>query len=393
MTTLTCPCGRRLNVRGMPPGKEGRCPGCGASVRVPDRAATAPAVVVEDEWNWEGTYDVATAPQAEAAATAPRPDFGWGAAYDLGESPPAPAAAGPSAAPTGASFDGSDGPPPPVATKSARPAPAEREPAAPEPWFPPALLFPARGMEGTVMVGSIGVAFWVMGTLVPEYCLALMADAERIGTPTMGHLVTLVTSIPVLLLAPAVVTYWLQYLARVLVSGAEGERNPPRPPDRDLDGLLTGMGSWLAWGVLGLGGGLVPVAAAYRLGLRDPAWLATLGLLGWPYALMALPLSFLHDEDLAARPWRVAGTFFRVGPSFLALALVEAGVFALGGAALYLDLRLREGYFWAYVPLALPCWWLLAALMAAAMHTLGAYFHPRRKQLRWRRPKAWWNNP
>src|SRR3954453_3353999 len=88
VTILVCPCGRRLRAAGVVPGKSGRCPGCGRTLRMPGGAtapppgamsdddvgemlrqgpevapaepATAPAVE-EDEWNWQGTYDLGPA--------------------------------------------------------------------------------------------------------------------------------------------------------------------------------------------------------------------------------------------------------------------------------------------------------------------------------------------
>ena len=37
---LICECGMRLKVAGAAPGKEGRCPNCGATLRVPDRTVS-----------------------------------------------------------------------------------------------------------------------------------------------------------------------------------------------------------------------------------------------------------------------------------------------------------------------------------------------------------------
>ncbi len=378
MTTLTCSCGSRLNVKGMPPGKSGVCPSCGGPVRVPGPPASA-RVVVEDEWNWEGTYGLETAP-VEVAAPVEERDWGWEGAYDLTEAPARPALQPP------ADLESSPG-----LTRAGAAPVKPREVPPPEPWFPPRLLFPARGLEGVIMVGSLGVAFWVMGTVVPEYSLALVADAAKSAASTMGHLIALVTSLPFLLLGPVVVAYWFQYLARVLISGAEGERNPPRPPDRDADGLLNGLASWAAWGVLGLGGGLVPVAVGYAAGLRDPVSLGALALLGLPYALMALLLTFLHDEDLAARPWKVCGALARVGPSFIVVTLVVGGLLGSVGVAGWLAFRLRETHYPAYFAAGLGSWLLLVWMTLVAMQTLGAYYYARKGRLRWRRPEAWWN--
>jgi len=365
MTTLICPCGSRLNVQGMPPGKSGRCPSCGGPVRVP--GSPIPAPVIDDEWNWEGTYGIEETPTPEEPAPSRQPES------------------------TGEGDDLLDEPPPPRAAKTPAIPTERREPPEPEPWFPPPLLMPLRRMEGLVMVVALGAAGWVMGTLVPEYCLALIADGEKLGTPTMGYLVMLVTAMPVLFLSPLVLLYWLQYLARVLINAAEGERTPPRPPDRNADGLLSGLIPWFAWLVLGLGVGLLPLGLGFNAGVRASTPSLGLVLLGLPYALMALLLSFLHDEDLAARPWKVLASLARVGPSFLILSLVTAGTLGAGAAAFLVVLKIREEHFWIYVIASFPCWLLLIWLTIVATHTLGSYYFARRDRLRWRRPPAWWN--
>ena len=196
ITTLTCPCGSRLNVKGMRPGKTGLCPSCGESLRVPGPAVPV-APVVEDEWNWQGTYGLETAPPEEAAPVAER-DWGWEGAYDLTEAPAAPV-------PQLSVVEEPAPGPTPVRVGATPPRP--REVLPPEPWFPPRLQFPARGLEGGIMVGSLGVAFWVMGTVVPEYSLALVDDAAKSAASTMGHLVALVTALPFLLVGPVVVAY------------------------------------------------------------------------------------------------------------------------------------------------------------------------------------------
>ena len=371
MTTLTCACGSRLKVGGVPPGRAGRCPTCGGPVRVPPESSPTPAPTPpgDDEWNWEGTYGIEAEPAAPVApAVVAERDYGWEAPFDIIDVPP----------------------PPPVAPRPAPVAVERREPTASESWFPPPLSFPARGVEGLVMVAALGGAAWVIGTLLPEYCLGVLADAAKLGASPMGYLVLLITATPALLLSPFVGLYWFQYLARVVVAAAAGERTPPRPPDRDLDGLLAGVGSWAAWAVLGAGPGLVPVAAGYAAGVRAPGWLLALGLAGLPYALMAFLLSFLHDEDLAARPGRVLAALARVGPSFLGLSLVVAGLAAAVGGSFAGLLILRDGHFWVYIGASLPGWLSLAWASIVAPQALGAYYYARRDRLRWRRPRAWW---
>ena len=379
MTTLICPCGSRLNIRGMQPGKAGRCPSCGGPIRVPGPLAPVPAPaavpVVEDEWNWEGSYGIEETPPPEAAPPPPEsasePAWSGAGAYHLNEL--------------------NDLPPPPRVEKiSARPI-ERREPRDAEPWFPPPLLMPARGMEGVVLVVALGGAFWVAGTLVPEYCLGVLADAEKMSATPMGYLVMLITATPLILLSPLVGLYWFQYLGRILINAAEGERTPPRPPDRNADGLFTGLAGWLGWLGLGLGVGSIPVAVGSAAGVRDPILSVALGLIGLPYALMALLLTFLHDEDLAARPWRVVRALGRVGPSFLIVSLVVAGLLGSVGVAFWALLKLRDIHFWVYVLLGFPCWCTLIWMTFVAQHTLGAYYSARKHRLRWRRPEAWWN--
>ncbi|WP_435008773.1 hypothetical protein P12x_000035 [Tundrisphaera lichenicola] len=364
MTTVTCRCGRRLRLERIPPGKSGRCPICGESVQVPEVPVAAP--MEEDEWNWEGSYGVA--PQFSQEVVPPQDtEWKWEGVYEV-----------------------TDAPPPPIVVKPPAPPPKEPEPIAPEPWFPPRLLYPGRGVEGVAIASAIGGMLWLMGTLVPEYCIGLMADAEGLGALPMGHLVSIVTAMPVLLLAPLVATYWLQYLGRVLVSSAEGERNPPRPPDRNVDGVLGGMASWVIWVALGLSVGMLPLAMGGLGTAWNPERTIGLGLAGLPYALMALLLTFLHDDDFAASPWRVIGGLLRVGPSFLILSLVVAATLGAGAMAFVGVLRLREGYFSLYIALSLGCWILLVWLTLVAMQTLGSYFYARKDRMKWRRARPWW---
>ncbi len=355
----------------MPPGQSGRCPTCDALIRVPsvgpDALALAPAT--DNEWDWEGTYGVEEpAPQPiEPIEVEPRQGDG----YD--------------------DHERADLPPAGPRSTSQREAARSRPRLSGEPWFPPRFHFPARGMEGLVMVVAVGTVVWVLVSLVPEYCLALIADGVKSGTPSMGYLVSLITATPVMFLSPLVATYWLQYLARVVVGSASGETTPPRPPDRDLDGLLSGLTRWISWSVLGLGVGLIPVWVASSFGVRVPLCLVGIGLVGSPYILMAFLLTFLHDEDLAARPWRVVAALVRVAPSFLVLTLVSAWLVGFAGGAYYLAFQLRAARFGTYLLVTLPCWYLIVWTSVVLMHTLGSYYYASRKQLRWRRPPAWWN--
>ncbi len=208
------------------------------------------------------------------------------------------------------------------------------------------LTYPLRGAECMGVIGLLSPAFWILGIVVPEYCIFMMTETDSMGVPTLGKFMALISFLPVLFLLPFVVLYWLQYLGRVLVSSALGETAPPRSPDRNFEGFFRGLSPWLISLVLGLPPSLAPIAA-YVYKLPSPVefngWIALgFGLLGVPYMSMALMLSFIHDNVLAAMPWTVIGAILRVPVSFMRRCLAVAGVLALGIGALALALVLRR---------------------------------------------------
>ena len=203
------------------------------------------------------------------------------------------------------------------------------------------------------MVTVMGATFWGFTILVPEYCLGVWADASAMGTPSMGMLVILISALPALLLLPLIVIYLLQYLGRVLVSSAMGETVPPRTPDRNFDGLLSGLSPWLIWLIFGGLLGLSPlVLLAYlrdRPMTENPFLIVVCASLGLPYALTSLMLSFLHDRPWAAAPPGVLGTLLRHGFSLLPVLLQVSVILGLGGVAFVLASMLRASHFWVYL--------------------------------------------
>jgi hypothetical protein len=241
------------------------------------------------------------------------------------------------------------------------------------------------------MVASIGAALWLLATLVPEYCLAILADAEMLGTPSMGLLVAVISGLPSAIMTPFVLIYWVQYLARVLVASADGEGRPPRPSDRNFEGLFSGLSPWVLWLGLGLGPGLLPLGAYWAAAGGGDPWIAAgLGLTGLPYVLMALAMGFLHDDALAAKPWAVLGTLARLSPSFVGLSLTIAATLGLAPAAFAGAFALREDHFRLYVLASLACWLLTVWTSIVAMRALGSYFGLRKGLLKWRRKRNRW---
>jgi hypothetical protein len=259
-------------------------------------------------------------------------------------------------------------------------------------WFA-SFLYPLRSAECLSVIAVLSIVFWVFLNLVPEYCLAVMGDANSMGAPTLGKFIALISILPVGFLLPLGLFYWLQYLARVLVCSAMGDTTPPRTPDRNFDGFFSGLSPWFVWLLLGACVGLMPLFI-YRLSRGSGATSRPLDLLlflvGFPYILMALLMSFLHDHALAAKPPRVIGALFRVGSSFLLLCAFALGTVGLAQAAFSLAGLLRPNHFWTYLPACLVCWVAAAWCSIVIMRVLGNYYFPRRELLEWHHERPRW---
>ena len=356
---LSCPCGLRMKARGAIPGRVGRCPKCGRTLTVPDLPAPGAGRI-------EGDAGAGSAPRGYGLNPTSRPAVAAPAAGWAGSKPARRRPVEPSLAPEDAPESG--------------------------PGWRADLLFPLRGAEGVITVAILGLAAWGAATLTPELGLTFVADSARSGATLMGMLVAMIAGLPGMLVGFLAVVYALQYLGRVLVSAAMGESKPPRPPDRNFDGLFEGLAPWPIWLACGASVGLAPLAA--YLGSRgggdsSKVMIVLLAALGLPYAWMALLMTFLDDGGFP-RPVAVVGALVRYRRSFLApcgLALV-LGVVVAG--AFVAVLALREEHFWIYVPLMLACWTLAAWAGVVAMRGLGVFYHRHASSLRWHRQEPWW---
>ncbi len=351
---LSCPCGLRMKAKGATPGRVGRCPKCGRTLTVPG----GPEVEVP-----------AGEPEAEPV---PR---GYGLNPTLH---PAVASMAPKRT---------------AKPRAPKPALVEAPPSVEEPLRGADLGFPLRGAEGVMTVTMLGLAAWGSATLTPELALTFVADASQFGASLMGWLIAMIASMPGALLGFLASIYTLQYLGRVLVSGAMGEPRPPRPPDRNFDGLFEGLAPWVIWlfagALVGLGPAVAYLASGGGHGVGGVAVALALGAVGWPYAAMALVMAFLRDDGFP-RPHQVIGALGRFPGSFLAacgvgVVLVPVVIGAFAGA-----LALRERAFWVYLPLMLPCWTLAIWAAVVAMRALGIFYHRHASTLRWHREAPWW---
>jgi len=357
---LVCDCGLRVRAPGATPGRMGRCPKCGGALRVPDWPFQEEARPKRADDSPETGYLLQ--PPKEASVHEPS------RSRRVDDSPRHVA---------------------PLGGKNALAMADGLLPTLDRPeasWFA-SVLYPLRGAESLGLIAGLSAIFWIFLIVVPEYCLTLMGDADMMGTPTMGKLIALISILPVAFLLPFAILYWLQYLGRVLVASAMGETIPPRSPDRNFDGFFHGLSSWLIWLVLGGLVGLLPVLL-YFLSLNKAAdgnVLLGLGLvlLGLPYMLMALMMTFLHDDAMAAKPWGVMGAMFRLGGSFGLLCLFIASALALGVGAFLIALLLRADHFLVYLVLCLGCVVALVWISIVVMRILGTYYDSHKESLLW----------
>ena len=392
VTFLTCRCGQRVKAPGARPGRTGRCPTCGSLLEVPgEPGADRPEVTVtteratspllqeagENEYDAQSYNDYAIEParcdgiglagkaRRSTSSLSPRRKVAGSRTAKLGEVSHAPMA---------------DGLLPPLRHLEAR--------------VLASMLYPLRGAEAVAIVTVMSITFWGLTTLVPEYCLGIWADAGSMGTPSMGMLVILISAIPVLLLLPLIIVYQLQYLGRVLVSSAMGERVPPRTPDRDFDGLFNGLSPWLIWLIFGASFSLLPLVLYVLLEdqpiLESPMRLVGLLLLGLPYALTSLMMSFFHDRPWAAAPPGVICALVRHGYSFFPVLFQSSAIVAMSGTAFALTILLRTSHYWLYLAMMLGCWGLAIWISIATMRVLGLHYYRHRDSLEWQHADPRW---
>ena len=364
---MICECGLRLKAPGATPGRVGRCPSCGGTLRVPDAHSSrqpSPLSAREDPGAGYRLQPTNDASVLVPNRTGPLPDTPAGGVFVERKR----------------LVSSADGLLPVL--------------AEPEKTLFASIPHPLRGAESIGMVVATSVILWIFTILVPEYCLTLMADTNSMGVPILGHFIAVITILPYVILFPLVILYWLQYLGRVIVVSAVGETHPPRTPDRNFAGFFHGISPWIIWLVLGVAVGALPLGY-YGSSLStwsdaDIPVVITLMLLGLPYVLMALMLTFLHDSPVAAAPWSVVGSIFRLGASFGSLTVFVAAVLAIAGATVGVAFLLRARVFWLYIFTALGCWIIVQWTSIVVMRVLGNCYYQHRNTLRWHRESPRW---
>jgi len=395
MTVLICECGKRVNAPGARPGRVGRCPDCGRRLVVPGEPAGSSlrtaAQTPENKPDREPVLRLSSDPGLDEPAAE---DGGSVAgAYDLG---PAgvfaprdrgqrqgrrqgkPAAQGFESRPSGPLADG--------------PLPLLK---APETSLFVSLLHPLRGADALGVLAGLSIVLWIFTVLVPEYCLTAMGDATQLGARMIGVLFAILAALPAVILVPLALFYFLQYLARMLISSARGETAPPRAPDRNPQGVLEGLFPWFIWFTFGVGVAIIPALFFLppRTGLNFGQALlseVSVALFGIVYSSTALLLVFLHDDVLAASPLGVVKAWFQLGGELVRIVTTAAVLLLIGLLPVGVAALLRPHHVWFYLLTVLVCWFVALWCMLVYARVLGLIYHRHAKTLGWRRDDPRW---
>ena len=148
-----------------------------------------------------------------------------------------------------------------------------------------------------------------------------------------------VSMLPIVFFLFVIVGYLCVYLGDILLATATGDVIPPRPPNFDVD-IFRALGRWF-WAIVA--GGVVGGAPAvvYWLNCGEVDWVdrlifVNLSVIGVAYAQLALLAALLHDDPLAANPVTVLKAMIRLGPSYIKVCLLTMSALGLVGGGLAL---------------------------------------------------------
>lgn len=342
---LVCDCGKRLRAPGAVPGRVGRCPSCGGTLRVSAMNVTAPRRDDDDE----------------------------------GRRPPDPV-------------------PPEAGPRRPRRVPKDQRsatgiwdgfvaaPVRPETAVGESLLYPLRGANGTVLLAAFPPMLWFAS--LP---FVTAAKAWTVGESTFG-IGVLFLLLPASFGLVLVGGFALLFLGRVLASSAVGDLHHPRWPDWELSSIAFGLVRWLLAAVAGLGVGGFPAVAYWvycgDVDLFDGLVLGELMAAGAAYALMGLLASILHEDLWGANPLTVARAIRRVGWGYLQPCLL-AGFVALGSvtvlvASLKVENPAASAFlFWAF-------WFGSLYGAMVVLRVLGLFYARHARDLGWFRGRSGW---
>ncbi len=342
---LVCSCGERLRAPNARPGRVGRCPKCGETLR------------------FEGTPR--PEPDPPPAPPDPRPRR-----PPEDEEPPLPERLGDPSRKPG---------------KRRKTTPIGREgivraPKAPETALAGSFAYPLWDGNGVTMLACLPPALTLMSLLsiglVPTYILG-DDEVTRFGAFLMAA--------PMLLFLLMTLGYVLLFLTEGLRSSAFGDTQHPRVPPWQTGPVLASLfrGLWAgAFGTL-LSAPLIALYLSGRQELQAKDWavMALLSTPGLAYAQLALIGVSLHESFVAANPATVLSALTRAGiDSFRVIALAMAS--AVVGAVAFLGLFLLPGI--PAVILGTWVFWVATLYLAMVVcRVLGLFYRKHSEAIGW----------
>ncbi len=341
---LVCECGKRWNAPGAIPGRVGKCPSCGALLKVPE-----PSIVV------------------------PKPEE----EYEFGP--------GLSAAP---SYSATPHRAPATSRAKSTLKPVQeglvKVPKDLESTLFESLAYPLWGSAGLSMLVFVTPALIMMS--VPLITMLLVvAGGTAYAIP--GFVLLIPASLGLL----AVLGFFMMFLGRVLVSSSIGEILQPRLPGWDLEEIISELGRWfIAILAGGLIGGMPMVAYWIKCGeidLFDRIVLLELAALAAAYAQMALLAAVLNESPWAANPITVLQAIGRVGWAWVKPCLVTGFAAMLVFSLLMASFTVQDpaASFFLYL---LTCFLFIYESMVV-VRILGLFHYRHGKAIGWHRRPKW----
>lgn len=369
VTVLVCDCGKRLRAPGARPGRVGRCPACGGTLRFPGDPAPV--------------------------ASAPKPMM----PVRPGELPREikPKKPKKSVAPI-------------VVGSVPRDIPAANEDVLPERAKP--LDVDSRGdlLDRARQVGRGGIfklprkskfglrdsllyPFWDLAAitwiLIMPFGLAMpyLIVFYMIPVVLQGGVWSIMLPIvfPMIVVLGVALGYLGLIFSEVLAESSANEVHHPRWPEIDFGAIVGSLFRWSCGLVIGLGLGAIPAMQFWKRaeehGLGDRVIASGLVACGLLYGLMSLASLILHGDLLALNPVMIIKAIFRGGFPYLQTVWLAICVVMVSTVALEMINR-AYGEF-----LMLPAAWLAWAWIVyggtVVSRSLGMTLHTRRKQIGW----------
>ena len=362
VTILVCDCGKRLRAPGARPGRVGKCPSCGGTLRFPDEARP------------EAVQEIASDPPPRPRRPKPKP---------------------PSAAPIRVGALAPSEPDESVLPERAQKLDPERRedlldaarqvgrggilrlPRKSRFGLRDALLYPIWDFAALSWIGflpfMLGLPFLAVFYLIP----VVMRGGEM---ALFGPF-----AFPMIVVFGFGLGYLGQIFTEVLAASAAGEVHHPKWPEIEFGALVASLFRWACGLAIGLGLASIPASRYWRAteehGLADKLAVAAIVASGLAYGLMSLASLSLHGELLAANPLMVLMGIFKAGWRYWQTVALAVGFAVAGTAAIQMIDRFSGSF------LILPATWLAWALIVyggvVVSRSLGMVCHARRQQIGW----------